>query len=78
MKKIQFFTCINKTVDDQAWRKFTFAFNFCRNYWRGLISFGLIGIFIGPVVLAVSFTLLQSWVYEAGYCSNAVTNVGVG
>ena len=30
----------------------------------GLISFGLIGIFIGPVVLAVSFTLLQSWIYE--------------
>jgi len=28
----------------------------------GLISFGLIGIFIGPVVLAVTHTLLDAWV----------------
>lgn len=28
----------------------------------GLVSFGLIGIFIGPVVLAVTYTLLSSWV----------------
>jgi len=28
----------------------------------GLISFGVIGLFIGPVVLAVSYTLLESWV----------------
>jgi len=27
----------------------------------GLISFGLIGIFVGPVVLAVSYTLLSAW-----------------
>lgn len=27
----------------------------------GLISFGLIGIFVGPVVLAVAYTLLQAW-----------------
>lgn len=31
----------------------------------GLIAFGLVGIFIGPVVLAVSSTLLNAWV-EAG------------
>lgn len=30
----------------------------------GLISFGLVGIFVGPVVLAVTYTLLQSWVKE--------------
>jgi predicted PurR-regulated permease PerM len=30
----------------------------------GLISFGLVGIFVGPVVLAVSYTLLDSWVRE--------------
>jgi predicted PurR-regulated permease PerM len=30
----------------------------------GLVSFGLLGIFVGPVVLAVTFTLLQSWVNE--------------
>ena len=30
----------------------------------GLLAFGLIGIFVGPVVLAVGFTLLQAWVAE--------------
>jgi predicted PurR-regulated permease PerM len=30
----------------------------------GLIAFGLIGIFIGPVVLAVGFTLLQAWIKD--------------
>jgi predicted PurR-regulated permease PerM len=30
----------------------------------GLISFGLIGIFIGPVVLAVSHTLLDAWLHK--------------
>ncbi|MFA5170612.1 MAG: AI-2E family transporter YdiK [Sulfuriferula sp.] len=30
----------------------------------GLLSFGLVGIFVGPVVLAVSYTLLQAWVNE--------------
>lgn len=28
----------------------------------GLLSFGIIGIFVGPVVLAVSYTLLQAWI----------------
>jgi predicted PurR-regulated permease PerM len=31
----------------------------------GLIAFGFIGIFIGPVVLAVAYTLLAAWVAEA-------------
>ena len=30
----------------------------------GLIAFGLIGLFVGPVVLAVTYTLLDSWVSE--------------
>jgi len=30
----------------------------------GLVSFGLIGIFIGPVVLAVAYTLLVAWINE--------------
>jgi len=30
----------------------------------GLISFGIIGLFVGPVVLAVSYTLLKEWVAE--------------
>jgi predicted PurR-regulated permease PerM len=28
----------------------------------GLIAFGVVGLFIGPVLLAVTYTLLQSWV----------------
>jgi predicted PurR-regulated permease PerM len=30
----------------------------------GLMAFGLIGIFVGPVVLAVGYTLLDAWVSE--------------
>ena len=30
----------------------------------GLIAFGLIGIFVGPVVLAVTYTLLEAWINE--------------
>jgi predicted PurR-regulated permease PerM len=28
----------------------------------GLLAFGLVGIFVGPVVLAVSYTLLDAWI----------------
>jgi len=31
----------------------------------GLMALGLIGIFIGPVVLAVTYTLLEAWLSEA-------------
>jgi predicted PurR-regulated permease PerM len=30
----------------------------------GLIGFGVVGLFIGPVILAVTYTLLESWVRE--------------
>jgi predicted PurR-regulated permease PerM len=30
----------------------------------GLLGFGVIGLFIGPVILAVNYTLLQAWVLE--------------
>jgi predicted PurR-regulated permease PerM len=32
----------------------------------GLIAFGIIGLFIGPVVLAVTYTLLKAWVSGNG------------
>lgn len=32
----------------------------------GLIAFGLIGIFLGPTVLAVTYRLLEAWVAERG------------
>jgi predicted PurR-regulated permease PerM len=28
----------------------------------GLLAFGIVGIFVGPVLLAVSYSLLQDWV----------------
>lgn len=28
----------------------------------GLLSFGLLGLFVGPVVLAVTYTLVDAWV----------------
>jgi predicted PurR-regulated permease PerM len=30
----------------------------------GLIGFGLIGIFVGPVILAVTYTLLEAWIED--------------
>jgi predicted PurR-regulated permease PerM len=32
----------------------------------GLLAFGLVGLFIGPVVLAVAYTLLVAWVSAGG------------
>ena len=37
----------------------------------GMISVGLLGIFVGPVVLAVTYTLAQAWVRGEG---NAATS----
>lgn len=31
----------------------------------GLLAFGLLGLFLGPVVLAITYTLLQNWLAEA-------------
>jgi hypothetical protein len=30
----------------------------------GVIAFGIVGLFIGPVILAVTFALLQAWIDE--------------
>jgi predicted PurR-regulated permease PerM len=30
----------------------------------GLFAFGLVGIFVGPVVLAVAYMLLEAWIDE--------------
>lgn len=40
----------------------------------GLIAFGLIGIFVGPLVLAVTYTLLSAWLRRAP--ANPTTPVG--
>jgi len=39
----------------------------------GLIAFGVIGLFIGPVVLAVTLTLLQAWVSDSGQQETVIT-----
>ena len=31
----------------------------------GLIAFGIVGLFIGPVILAVTYTLLKAWIDES-------------
>jgi predicted PurR-regulated permease PerM len=35
----------------------------------GLLAFGLIGIFVGPVVLAVAYTLFTAWIDQDGAIS---------
>jgi len=30
----------------------------------GLVSFGILGLFLGPVILAVTYTLINAWVAE--------------
>ena len=30
----------------------------------GMLGFGLVGIFVGPVVLAVTYTLLEAWIED--------------
>lgn len=40
----------------------------------GLIAFGVIGLFIGPVVLAVTYTLLEAWVSGSDQEKRAVSH----
>jgi predicted PurR-regulated permease PerM len=35
----------------------------------GLLAFGIIGLFVGPVVLAVAYTLFTAWIDEDGAIS---------
>jgi predicted PurR-regulated permease PerM len=41
----------------------------------GLMAFGIVGLFVGPVVLVVSFTLLQAWIAN-GEPVNAAATTG--
>jgi predicted PurR-regulated permease PerM len=42
----------------------------------GLIAFGIIGLFIGPVVLAVTYTLLKAWVTGSAQEKDAAVSNG--
>jgi predicted PurR-regulated permease PerM len=44
----------------------------------GLISFGIIGLFIGPVILAVTYRLVESWVADIDHEETASEEVGQG
>jgi len=39
----------------------------------GLLAFGLVGIFVGPVVLAVTYTLLEAWLDDAPLVAEAAS-----
>jgi predicted PurR-regulated permease PerM len=41
----------------------------------GLVAFGVVGLFIGPVILAVAFTLVQAWLGEEQGVNVAVSQV---
>jgi predicted PurR-regulated permease PerM len=42
----------------------------------GLIAFGIVGLFIGPVILAVNYTLLKAWINEYKESSVTASNPG--
>lgn len=39
----------------------------------GLLSFGLVGIFVGPVLLAVAYTLIDAWVMDSALAAGEET-----
>jgi predicted PurR-regulated permease PerM len=39
----------------------------------GILSLGLVGIFVGPVILAVTYTLFEAWIDDAGTDRDAAT-----
>jgi predicted PurR-regulated permease PerM len=39
----------------------------------GILSLGLIGIFVGPVILAVTYTLFEAWIDDDGRDRDAAT-----
>jgi predicted PurR-regulated permease PerM len=48
----------------------------------GILAFGLIGLFVGPVVLSVTYTLLEAWVTRGdahpGAQAPATADTGIG
>ena len=49
---------------DPAWSRFAAAV-ILLGVIGGLLAFGVLGLFLCPVILAVTYTLLQHWVTEA-------------
>lgn len=43
----------------------------------GLIAFGVVGLFIGPVLLAVTYTLLEAWVREDAESASPMPQLGM-
>lgn len=41
----------------------------------GLLAFGMIGVFIGPVILVISYRMILSWMYEAPVSHFLLNNI---
>jgi predicted PurR-regulated permease PerM len=41
----------------------------------GLVSFGVIGLFVGPTVLAVTYRLLETWIADIDHKDAEVERV---
>ena len=44
----------------------------------GLVGFGIIGLFVGPVVLAVTYRLLEAWVADIDRAARRISVRGIG
>lgn len=44
----------------------------------GMVAFGIVGLFVGPVVLAVAYTLFTAWISEGGANDRIEPTPGVG
>jgi predicted PurR-regulated permease PerM len=44
----------------------------------GLIAYGLLGIFLGPTILAVAYTLVSAWMTEEGEESDLTSPAAPG
>jgi predicted PurR-regulated permease PerM len=40
----------------------------------GLVAFGVVGLFIGPVLLAITYTLLKAWVSDEAHADEATSS----
>jgi predicted PurR-regulated permease PerM len=44
----------------------------------GMLAFGIVGLFVGPVVLAVAYTLFTAWISEGGANDRIEPTPGAG
>ena len=59
-------------IEVLAFALYAVSFNLLLSY-GGMLSFGVLGIFVGPVILAVTYTLLGAWVDVRGSGAETTT-----